>query len=139
LLEGGRKLLVDDEPDARERVMMELAEHGALPENAGSAEEARARLPLQVLQGLSRQQRKQLAEEVIRDALPGISGGELKALVRAGVYPKRYSPAQISATVYNQLRDAAGAAITFAGSAVSGVVREAANLTLGYARSLEIP
>ncbi len=88
----------------------------------------------QVLKGLSRQQRKALAEEAIRLQNPGISGGSLKVLVRAGVYPQRFTSFQISQTIRNQLRDALGAAISFTGSATGGLVQQ---YVVGMAQSVE--
>lgn len=87
-----------------------------------------------VLKGLSRQERRALAEEVVRIENPGISNQELKALVRAGLYPKRFTGLQVSQAVRNQLKDALGAAITFTGSATSGLVRQFA---VGLARSVD--
>lgn len=78
----------------------------------------------QALQGLSRQQRKSLAEELIRAQNPGISNKALKALVAAGKYPKRFGKVEISKTLRLQLKDAIGASLSFAGSATGGVVRD---------------
>jgi len=77
-----------------------------------------------VLKGLSRQQRKNLTEEVIRANTPGVSNKTLKALVAAGKYPKRFGKVELSNTVRMQLRDAVGAGLSFAGSATGGVIRE---------------
>lgn len=79
---------------------------------------------VEVLKGLSRQERARIAEEVIRIENPGISNSALKTLMRAGVYPKRFTGLQVSHAVRTQLKDALGAALTFSGSALSGVVRE---------------
>lgn len=77
-----------------------------------------------VLKGLSRQQRKQLTEEIIRGQNPGISNKALKALVAAGMYPKRFGKWELSSTVRMQLKDAVGATLSFIGSATGGVVRD---------------
>lgn len=74
------------------------------------------------LKGLTRQQRKQLTEEIIRAQHPGISNSMMKSLVAAGKYPKRYGKAEISNTVRLQLKDAIGAALGFTGSATSGIL-----------------
>jgi hypothetical protein len=74
------------------------------------------------------------AEEVIRMENPGISGGALKAMLRAGLYPKRFTMLQVSHAVKTQLKDAISAALTFTGSGLSGVVREYA---VGIAQSFE--
>lgn len=79
---------------------------------------------LQVLQGLSRQQRRMLAEELIRRENPAISNTALKGLVRAGQYPKRFTPQSVTQAVRNQLQDAFNAALGFGGSAMSGLIRE---------------
>jgi hypothetical protein len=82
----------------------------------------------EVLNGLGRQQRKRLTEEIIRANNPGISNRVLKALVAAGKYPKRYSKLAISSSVGLQLKDAIGATLSFTGSATSGVVRNPGQL-----------
>jgi len=87
-----------------------------------------------ILRGLSRQERKLLTEELIRAQNPGISNQRLKALVRAGIYPKRYTGAAISEGVKHQLTDALGATFSFAGSASSGVSRK---FVLGVVEALE--
>lgn len=77
----------------------------------------------EILKGLSRQQRKQVTEEIIRTQNPGISNKALKALVAAGTYPKRFGKIKLSNTVRLQLKDAVGAALSFSGSATGGVIR----------------
>lgn len=90
-----------------------------------------------VLKGLTRQQRRALAEEAVRLQNPGISGGQVKMLVRAGVFPKRFSTVQVTQAVRNQLRDALGAAISFTGSATGGFAQQAGQYIVGVARSVE--
>jgi hypothetical protein len=94
---------------------------------------------LQVLKGLSRQQRAALAEEAIRIENPGISGQQVKTLIRAGLYPKRLTTFQINHAIRIQLRDALGAALSFTGSATSGLVRQYVvdRYILGMAQSVE--
>ncbi len=75
------------------------------------------------LKGLDRQSRKRLTEEIIRANNPNISNKTLKALVAAGKYPKRFSNIEISNALRLQLKDAIGAALSFTGSASSGIVR----------------
>lgn len=77
-----------------------------------------------VLEGLSRQQRKALTEDIIRANSPGISNRALKALVASGTYPKRFGKAELSNTVRLQLKDAIGATFSFMGSASGGVIRD---------------
>ena len=90
---------------------------------------------LEVLKGLSRQQRKRLAEEVVRLENPGISNGALKALVRAGEFPKRFTQLGVNQAIRNQLKDALNAALGLASSATGGLVREAG----GYIASSSEP
>ncbi|MCW8935153.1 MAG: hypothetical protein OQK98_10550 [Gammaproteobacteria bacterium] len=77
----------------------------------------------EVLKQLTRHERKRLTEELIRAQNPGISNKALKMFVNAGKYPKRYSNLEISSSVRLQLKDAMGAAFSFAGSASSGIIR----------------
>jgi len=79
---------------------------------------------LQVLKGLSRQQRKELAEELIRINNPGISNKALKMFMRGNAIPKRYTPVQISHTVIRSLGDAFGALYGFAGSGYDGLINK---------------
>ncbi|MDD9942008.1 MAG: hypothetical protein OXU20_13265 [Myxococcales bacterium] len=79
-----------------------------------------------VLKGLSRQERKRLTEELIHAHNPGISHSALKAMVRAGAFPKRYTSLQISEGVRNQLADALGAALSFTGSGTGGLLSRVA-------------
>lgn len=76
-----------------------------------------------VLKGLSRQQRKRIAEDLVRVENPGISNKMLKAMVRAGAYPRRFRQLDVSRAVRSQLKDALSAALGFTGSATGGVVR----------------
>ena len=92
---------------------------------------------LQILKGLSRQERKHLAEELVRAENPGISNSKVKALVRTGVYPKRFRPKTISDAVVRQLKDALGAGLGFTGSATGGVVRQGGAYAVGLVESFE--
>ncbi|MFK5947349.1 MAG: hypothetical protein QM500_01100 [Methylococcales bacterium] len=76
------------------------------------------------LEGLSRQERKRLTEELIRHSNPKISNKALKALVAAGKYPKRFTSFEISQSIRLQLKDAIGATLSFTGSATSGIIRD---------------
>ncbi len=89
-----------------------------------------------VLKGLSRQERKRLAEELVRSQNPGISNKQLKLLVSKGIYPKRLAQGQVAEAIRRQLLDAAGAAMSFSGSALSGVVRDGF-LVIGFANAVE--
>ena len=89
-----------------------------------------------ILKGLNSKERKRLAEELIRELNPGISNGRLKTLIRKGIYPKRLPKGQVAHALRTQLLDAAGAAMSFTGSATSGVVRNAV-LVVGFGDPLE--
>lgn len=88
----------------------------------------------EVLKGLSRQERRRIAEEVIRIENPGISNSMVKTMLRAGKYPKRFTQLQVSEAVRLQLKDALGASLSFTGSAMGGVVK---GWTVGLAKSFE--
>ena len=75
---------------------------------------------LEIVKGLSRAERKRLTHELIRMQTPGISNSGLKTLIRAGKFPARFTAAQISKGLFNQLRDAISATLAFTGSAVAG-------------------
>jgi len=77
----------------------------------------------EILKGLNRHERKRLTEEIIRSQNPGISNKTLKALVRSGAYPARYSQLILTQSLKLQLKDAVGAALSFSGSATTGVIR----------------
>lgn len=88
-----------------------------------------------VLKGLNRQQRKKLAEELIRSQNPGISNSTLKLMVSKGIYPKRFPSGAVPLAVRQQLLDAAGAAMSFVGSATSGVVRQ--GIVVGFGQAID--
>lgn len=92
---------------------------------------------IEVLKGLSRQERRKLAEEAVRIDNPGLSAGEIRALVRAGAYPKRFSELGVSQSVRKHLLESLSASLDFTGSATGGVVRKAAGMVVGVARSLD--
>lgn len=74
-----------------------------------------------VLKGLSRRQRKRIAEDLVRVENPGLSNEMLEAMVRAGAYPKRFRQLDVSRAVRSQLKDALSAALGFTGSATGGL------------------
>lgn len=82
----------------------------------------------EILKRMSRSERKRLINEIIRNNHPGISNQALKALVKKGQYPKRYSMVQINDALVSQFKDIVGATLSFTGSATSGTVR---TLTFG--------
>lgn len=97
-----------------------------------------------ILQGLNRQERKRLTEELIRQLNPGISNGAMKPMVKMGVYPKRFGNAQLGRALWGQLLDATSAALNYAGSLDSGMLSSALTeeeaptpLFIGVAHSFE--
>ncbi|MFT3925137.1 MAG: hypothetical protein QM778_21555 [Myxococcales bacterium] len=92
---------------------------------------------LAVLKGLTRQERKRIAEEAIRLQNPGITKAMLKRFVQAGLYPKRFTSEAVTHAIRDQLKDAIGAALSLVGSATSGLVRQAGTYVVGVAQSVE--
>lgn len=73
----------------------------------------------QLLKGLTRQERKLIAEEVAKYG-KGMSRKEWKRLVRAGAFPKIFSQNAITAAVKTQLLESAGTAMGLYSSNKSG-------------------
>ncbi|UDL04027.1 hypothetical protein [Marinobacter sp. CA1] len=80
----------------------------------------------EALNGLNRQQRKQLSREIARSNAPGISNSMIKFFERAGQIEKRWSNQAIRTTTLRQIKDAIGAGLTVAGSALGGSIRSLA-------------
>ena len=80
----------------------------------------------QALQGLTRQERKRLTQDVIKLNNPNISKKTMESLIGSGKYPKRYSQQQINHTIAHQFKDALNASITVTGSFYSGVLGDIA-------------
>lgn len=76
----------------------------------------------QWLKEYPRQDRKRLTELIIKLQNPGISNKEIKALIRAGIYPKRFPVEPVQVELTRQLGNLVTSAAALAGSAVSGVV-----------------
>lgn len=74
----------------------------------------------QVLQGLTRLERKRLTQDLIKLKNPNISKKTMQTLIGSGKYPKRYSQQQINRAVALQFKDALSASITVTGSLYSG-------------------
>ncbi|EKM7811511.1 hypothetical protein PVN64_003991 [Klebsiella aerogenes] len=74
------------------------------------------------LKAWPRQDRARLTELIIKTQNPGISNKEIKALIRAGVYPKRYPIEPVQKELKKQLISALSSMTAFSGSAVSGVI-----------------
>ena len=79
---------------------------------------------LQIIKGLSRQERKRLTEEIIRSQNPGLSNSKRKLMQLANQAPKRYPGGAISAGIRKQLLDVVGAMGNVAGSATGGVIAQ---------------
>ncbi|WP_217478630.1 hypothetical protein [Enterobacter chuandaensis] len=80
------------------------------------------------LKNYPRQDRARLTELIIRAQNPGISNKEIKALIRAGLYPKRFPTGPVQVELTRQLGQVVTSAAALAGSAVSGVVASPGNI-----------
>ncbi|HHH3226500.1 TPA: hypothetical protein ACPZX1_004090 [Enterobacter asburiae] len=80
------------------------------------------------LKNYPRQDRPRLTELIIRAQNPGISNKEIKALIRAGLYPKRFPTGPVQVELTRQLGQVVTSAAALAGSAVSGVIAAPSNL-----------
>lgn len=77
---------------------------------------------------LTRAERKRITEEIIRAQNPGISNAGVKAAMRAGVYPKRFPAESIQRELQRELTRAVLNTSAFAGSALTGTIRNPQNL-----------
>lgn len=82
----------------------------------------------QWLQAYPRQDRARLTEHIIRVQNPGISNKEIKAAVRAGLYPKRFPIEPVQVELARQLSNVVTSAAALAGSAISGVIASPGNI-----------
>lgn len=80
------------------------------------------------LRNYPRQDRARLTELIIRAQNPGISNKEIKAAIRAGLYPKRFPIEPVQLELARQLGQVVTSAAALAGSAVSGVVAAPGNV-----------
>lgn len=80
------------------------------------------------LKSYPRQDRARLSELIIRAQNPGISNKEVKALIRAGFYPKRFPTGPVQLEFTRQLGQVVTSAAALAGSAVSGVIAAPGNI-----------
>ncbi|URQ59235.1 hypothetical protein LQ939_10270 [Pantoea alhagi] len=74
------------------------------------------------LKNYPRQDRARLTELIIRLQNPGISHKEIKAAIRAGLYPKRFPVQPIQIELTRQLANVVNSAAALTGSAISGVI-----------------
>ena len=79
---------------------------------------------LQIVKGLSRQERKRLTEEILRSQHPGISNNKMKLMRLAKSAPKRYAGDAISRGIRQQLFEVVGAMGNVTGSATGGVIAQ---------------
>jgi hypothetical protein len=100
-----------------------LASASAAVRAAQAIRRATGRSWTTILQGLSRAERKRLAEELIRLEKPGLSGRGLKAAIRMGAFPKRLQSAEITERLFTQLKDAISATLALGGSAAGGTLK----------------
>ncbi|WP_437890607.1 hypothetical protein [Phytobacter sp. V91] len=82
----------------------------------------------QWLQEYPRQDRKRLTELIIRAQNPGISNKEIKALIRAGIYPKRFPIEPVQVELARQLSNLVTSGAALAGSAVNGIIASPGNI-----------
>lgn len=80
------------------------------------------------LKNYPRQDRARLTELIIRLQNPGISNKEIKAAIRAGLYPKRFPVQPIQTELTRQLANVVNSSAALAGSAVSGVIAAPGNV-----------
>ncbi|UDR02462.1 hypothetical protein LJX96_03605 [Citrobacter freundii] len=67
-------------------------------------------------------ERVRLTEAIIKQLNPGISNKTMKAMIRAGKYPRRYSTEEFHGGLIKQLINAMTSAMAVSGSAASGVI-----------------
>ncbi|MCI0507324.1 MAG: hypothetical protein L0Z73_14605 [Gammaproteobacteria bacterium] len=78
----------------------------------------------EILKSMGRQERKRLSEDMVRLNLPGISNKALKAMVRSGSIPKRFSQVQITQSMRTQIIDLFGAGASMIGSGLNGIINK---------------
>ncbi|MGX5868402.1 hypothetical protein [Enterobacter cloacae] len=76
-----------------------------------------------------RMERVRLTEGIIKQLNPGISNKAMKAMIRAGKYPRRYPSEAIHRELIKQLISATTSAMAITGSTVSGVIHSPASIT----------
>lgn len=75
------------------------------------------------LMNFSRSERVRLTENIIKRLNPGVSKKVIKAMIKAGKYPRRYPSEAFHKTLQQQLVNTITSAMAFSGSATSGVIR----------------
>lgn len=87
---------------------------------------------LKWLKTLSRSERKRITQEIIRAQNPGISNGGIKAAIQMGGYPKRFPTEAIQKSLQRELTNALINTSAFAGSALTGTIRNPQNIKQTY-------
>lgn len=75
-----------------------------------------------------RHDRARLTELIIRTQNPGISNKEIKAVIRAGIYPKRFPAEPVQLELVKQLSQLVTSAAALTGSATSGIMATPGNV-----------
>lgn len=75
-----------------------------------------------------RHDRARLTELIIRTQNPGISNKEIKAAIRAGLYPKRFPVGPVQRELAKQLGQVVTSAAALTGSATSGIIAAPGNV-----------
>jgi hypothetical protein len=88
---------------------------------------------IDILRGMSRQERRRLTEELLESNNPGLSRSKIKDLtnLKTKSFPKRYSTRAINVGVREQLLNAVGAMGNVVGSATSGLINQATTISDG--------
>lgn len=77
---------------------------------------------LQVLKGMSRAERKRLAQDIAEYSGKAATRRQFIRLVRAGKFPKIFTQRQISNAVTERLLESIGSTLDIGGSAWSGML-----------------
>jgi len=77
---------------------------------------------MDVLSGLSRQERKRLAGEIAKMQHPGIRNKAMKAMVRSGSIPKRYTQVQLTQELKSQVLTLFSSSASVLGSGINGII-----------------
>ncbi|PWC18793.1 hypothetical protein [Brenneria corticis] len=120
---------------------------GALKEAVATYRAMKSVSSLRVLDWLKkypRQDRARLSELIIRAQNPGITTKEIKAALKAGLYPKRFPIEPIQNELKKQLANTLTSMAAFTGSSVSGIIASPENViktgryVLGTIQSLAV-
>ncbi|MCL2899706.1 hypothetical protein [Brenneria tiliae] len=80
------------------------------------------------LKSIPRQDRARLTFELIKIENPRMTDAQIKTAIKMGIFPKRFPSSDIQNILKKQLNDALTGAAAFAGSALSGTIRNPSNL-----------